>query len=67
VIIIGVTYPSGYLGGCVANNSIRAGLPEFPVVVEGGAEVTYEAISVELMPGFRVELFGEFRVITSPD
>ena len=67
VIIIGVTYPFGYLGGCVASSSIRAGFPEYPVIVEDGAEVTYEAITVELLPGFRVECCGVFRVIISPD
>ena len=61
VIIVDVAYASGYQGGCVASSSIRAGLP---VVVEEGADVWYEAPSVEFLPEFSVEYGGEFRVIT---
>lgn len=67
VIIVDVSYPFGFLGGCVASSSIWAGLPELPVIVEDGAEVTYEAPWVVLLPGFRVECCGEFRVITPPE
>jgi hypothetical protein len=63
VVLINRTYVAGQVVQCTASASIRAGLP---VTVSAGADVTYTAPRVLLLPGFRVERGGKFRAGYAP-
>ncbi len=57
VVLVNLIYPAG-VSTCTATNSIRAGLP---VTVPAGADVTYIAPKISLLPGFQVTLGGKFQ------
>jgi hypothetical protein len=63
VVLINLTYVAGQVSSCTATASIRAGMP---VTLAAGADVTYTAPKVMLLPGFKVELGGKFRAGYSP-